>query len=82
MNSIGIDGRWVMYGSLGGVKVQNANFVKVLGKRLQIIGTSLRSRDIKYRSRVTYNFWKDHKDNFKNGKIKPIIDSIYNLSDI
>ena len=49
MNSIGVDGKWIMYGALGGTKV-NANLVKLFGKRVSIIGTTLRSRSVHYKA--------------------------------
>lgn len=30
MNCLSMDSKWVMYGSMGGVKVENANFAKLL----------------------------------------------------
>jgi tumor protein p53-inducible protein 3 len=45
-----MEGRWVIYGTLGGTKLENADLGKILGMRLQILGTTLRSRSDAYKS--------------------------------
>eukprot|EP01017_Pseudomicrothorax_dubius_P040101 TRINITY_DN6230_c0_g1_i3.p1 TRINITY_DN6230_c0_g1~~TRINITY_DN6230_c0_g1_i3.p1 ORF type:complete len:189 (-),score=27.63 TRINITY_DN6230_c0_g1_i3:232-798(-) len=36
------DGRWILYGLMGGAKASNLNFGEFLGKRLSMISTTLR----------------------------------------
>jgi hypothetical protein len=43
MNSIGKDGRWVIFGSMGGLKVENANFTKLILNRANILTSTLRN---------------------------------------
>jgi len=33
LNAVGMDCRWVIYGSMGGIKVREANMAKLLMKR-------------------------------------------------
>lgn len=44
--SLALDGRWVLYGLLGGAKVDGNLFGQLLSKRAQLIATTLRSRPL------------------------------------
>lgn len=45
-----MDSRWVIYGSMGGIKVQEANFIKLLSKRAFILTSTLRNRTDCYKT--------------------------------
>lgn len=74
MNSIAVDGRWVMYGTMGGLKVENANFTKLILKRGSIIASTLRNRSDEYKTDLIRRFERDCIPAFENGKLKPIVD--------
>jgi len=42
LESLTLDGRWILYGLLSGNKVDNFNLGILLGKRIQLISTTLR----------------------------------------
>ena len=44
VKSIALDGRWVLYGLLGGSNIDGNLFGQMLSKRVQITATTLRSR--------------------------------------
>ena len=46
MKSIGIDGRWVLYGLMGGAKVDGPFLAGLLRKRVQLLSSTLRARPI------------------------------------
>ena len=49
MESLGMDSRWVIYGFMGGIKVENVNMMKLLNKRGNILTTTLRNRSDQYK---------------------------------
>ena len=48
LESLGMDSRWIVYGAMGGVKISEANMVRLLNKRATMIATTLRNRDDQY----------------------------------
>ena len=46
IQSLAVDGRWVLYGLLGGGNVSGDLLKDVLRKRASLIGTTLRSRSL------------------------------------
>lgn len=71
------DGRMVMLAFLGGVKTGNLNLLSILRKRLRIMGSTLRARDLDYKSRLTHDFQRDCWAAFADGNLRPVIDSVY-----
>lgn len=53
------DGRMVMQGAMGGVKVPEANIGPLLFKRLRVEGTTLRSRTVEYQGDLVQGFLKE-----------------------
>lgn len=82
INSIAIDGRWVLIGFLGGSKVENMNLLDFMQKRIQFTGTLLTPRTDAYKAKLSSDFQKDAIKLFENKTIKPIVDSVFNLSEI
>ena len=77
INCLKMDGRMVMLALIGGAKVEEVDLRKVLGKRLNIMGTTLRARSIDYQVELTQDFAEFALPLFANGTIKPVIDSEY-----
>jgi len=77
INAAGLDGRIVMLAFMSGAKADGVNLSKILMKRLTFIGSTLRSRTDAYKTNLTQSFTKDFLDLFNQGKLKPIIDSVY-----
>ena len=76
INCLAIDGRLVMLGLLGGVQPVSLNFAPVLLKRLSILGTTLRSRSLVYRSNLLADFKKHCLDHILSGALTPVIDKV------
>lgn len=74
-NILNLDSRWVQYGLLGGMKIEETkNFGRViLSKRVSILGTTLRMRDTHYKANLIQNFNELVMSGFENGLYKPII---------
>ncbi|KAJ8315516.1 hypothetical protein KUTeg_007666 [Tegillarca granosa] len=54
INSIANEGRWVLYGLLGGGNVNGDIFSKMLRKRITVTGTTLRARSIELSPELHY----------------------------
>ncbi|MCC5945869.1 MAG: NAD(P)H-quinone oxidoreductase [Bernardetiaceae bacterium] len=77
-----LDGRLILIALLGGAKVSDMNLAKIIGKRLHIKGTTLRSRSHAYQNQLCKAFANFAIPLFEQKKIKPIIDSVYDWKDI
>lgn len=82
MKSIGVDGRWVLIGILGGTLVEQVNLWDLLSKRVQLIGTLLTPRSDAYKAKLTKEFAERALPLFVNGKLQPIVDKVFSLEDI
>lgn len=77
LDCLRLDGRLVILASLGGGKVEEVDLRKILTKRLQVIGSTLRSRSKEYQIKLTEDLARFALPLFKEGKLKPVVDSIY-----
>ncbi|MEK6477799.1 NAD(P)H-quinone oxidoreductase [Catalinimonas sp. 4WD22] len=82
INCLAQDGRLVLLATLGGVKVEELNLLKLLSKRLQITASTLRSRSLEYQIQLTQAFVAFALPLFKKSSLKPIIDSVYNWKEV
>ena len=55
--------------------------LQMLGKRLQIIGSTMRARPREYKEKIVREFSQFAGDQFETGELKPIIDKTFTLSD-
>ncbi len=69
-----MDGRWVLIGTLGGSRLEQASLAPILGKRLQITGTTLRNRSLDYKIRLSREFASFAFSRLESGEIRPVID--------
>lgn len=79
---LGLDGRLVYLSMLGGAKVDQMNLVPILRKRLTIKGSTLRNRSNAYKMKLTKEFKQKALGLFSYGTMKPIIDSVFDWSDV
>lgn len=77
-----LDGRMVLLASLGGGKVENFDLRKILMKRLQVTGSTLRSRTRDYQIRLTKDMSDFALPLFRTGQVKPVVDVVYDWSDV
>lgn len=80
--SIKKEGRWVLIGVLGGVKVEQVNLFALMSKCVQLTGTLLTPRSDEYKAKLTQEFAANVLANFDNSSIKPIIDTIFPLEKV
>jgi tumor protein p53-inducible protein 3 len=81
LETLALDGRMVMLATIGGGEAEKVNLRLILGKRLKIMGSTLRSRSIAYRGGLTADFAERWLPGFGAGRLKPIIDTIYPWED-
>jgi putative PIG3 family NAD(P)H quinone oxidoreductase len=70
-----IDGRLVIIGLMGGLSA-DTNLALMLGKRLRIIGSTLRARSIAAKAQIMDGLKRDLWPKLESGAIKPIIEEI------
>lgn len=80
--SLATKGRLILVGLTGGAVAKEFNLGTVLSKRLQIVGTVLRSRSIAEKAAATRIFAADVVPLLASGKIKPNVDRIFRLEEI
>ena len=76
LKSLAIDGRMVLLGMLGGMQSAELSLAPVLFKRLNIQGSTLRSRSLEYRSQLVQDFNRNCYSDLKRGKLTPVIDQV------
>ncbi|TYP91718.1 putative NAD(P)H quinone oxidoreductase, PIG3 family [Fodinibius salinus] len=81
MEVLAMDGRLVYLSFLGGHKVENISLIPILRKRLSIMGSTLRNRTEEYKIDLTKDFASKTLSLFKDGKLKPVIDSVFDWSE-
>lgn len=81
LKALNQDGELVLIAAMGGFKSENFNLLPFLLKRVQVKGTTLRSRDLNYKVQLTQEFWQSTKNEW--GKtLKPILDRVFPMTDL
>ena len=76
LKSLAVDGRMVLLGMLGGMRPMELSLAPVLFKRLNIQGSTLRSRSLEYRSQLVRDFNQNCYPDLMSGKLRPVIDLV------
>ena len=82
INIMAMDARLIYLALLGGSKVQEVNLGTILRKRLTVRGSTLRSRELTYKIRLTEEFAEFALDLFERGSMEPFIDSVYDWKEV
>jgi putative PIG3 family NAD(P)H quinone oxidoreductase len=75
-------GRLIIIGFLGGPIVEKFNLNEILNSWIQIIGTTLRSRDLKYRAELAEEMFSFTLPLFSDESLKPVVDRVYPLDQV
>src|SRR5699024_3705691 len=78
---LALDGRVVYLSFLAGHRVENLSLAPILRKRLTVMGSTLRSRSLNYKTELTGDFWQNTRSLFEKGKLHPVIDSTYDWTE-
>ena len=76
LSALAIDGRMILLATMSGGLVNETDLRKILVKRLQIIGTTLRSRDPEYKQKLTNDFVRNILPGFEDGTYRAVIDTV------
>lgn len=80
--SLALDGRIIQLATLGGSTVEEVSLRALMGTRAQLLATTLRSRSLGYKVQLTQEFASDTLPRFLDGELKPVIDSVYDWTDV
>ncbi len=80
LQSLAIEGRLVMIAAQGGAKGE-VDVLRVMQRRLTITGSTLRAREVEFKQRIKAQLLQHAWPLLEQGKIKPIIDSVYSMDD-
>jgi tumor protein p53-inducible protein 3 len=79
---LGFDGKLVIIGTMGGAKVANVDLGVLLRKRIQVIGTALRSRPVADKMKLTESLVEFAYPRFTDGRLRPVIDRVFPLEKV
>ena len=80
--AIATEGRWVLYGLMGGVEPQGALLGTILRKRITIRGTTLRARSIEYKAALIAAFSQHALPKLADGSYAVEVDRAFDLADV
>lgn len=81
LSVLAIDGRIVLIALLGGCTLEHVDLRPFLAKRIQLTGTTLRTRSQEYKARLTQEFAGFALPRFADGRLKPVIDRVFSWQD-
>lgn len=78
IRSLSVGGRLVIIGLMGGAKAE-IQLAALLGKRLQLIGSTLRARPLEEKRQIASGFLEQFGAGLESGRIAPVIDREFPL---
>lgn len=77
---LSLDSNWVLYGLLGGNKLDNLNIMnEILFKRISLVGSLLKNRSDFYKEQLVGQFCTELMPFFGRGEIEPVIGEVLEL---
>jgi putative PIG3 family NAD(P)H quinone oxidoreductase len=76
LETLATGGRVVLIGSMGGEREATIDVVKLLGKRAQIIGSTLRARPVEEKAEIVSAFVERFGADLSAGRIRPVIHTV------
>ncbi|HEX3068091.1 MAG TPA: NAD(P)H-quinone oxidoreductase [Thermoanaerobaculia bacterium] len=81
LECLAVGGRVVVIGSMGGPGSIELNVGSLLGKRQQIIGSTLRARPNEEKAAIIASFVARFGDDLRAGRIRPVIDRVFPIAE-
>jgi NADPH:quinone reductase len=81
LESLGSKGRLIFVGTTSGAKAE-IDYAIVMGKRLRIMGTSLRTRSLEEKATATRLFAQQVVPLLAGGAVRPVIDQVFRMEDV
>jgi len=82
LEALAVDGTMVVIGTLGGADVGKFSLRTLMSKRLQLSGAGLRSMDTARKIELTRAFSEFGLPRFVDGRLVPIVDSVFDWRDV
>ena len=82
LKSLQMDGRVVIIGTMGGSKVSEVDLGHLLARRLQVIGTALRSRTPQQKAALARDFWDFAYHRFADKRLVPVVDTVMDWNEV
>jgi tumor protein p53-inducible protein 3 len=82
IRSLKKDGRLIIIGFLGGPFVEKVDLNQILTRWVRVVGTTLRSRDLKYRTALAGEMYAFALPRFRDGRLKPVVDRVFSWEDV
>ncbi|HEY8132101.1 MAG TPA: NAD(P)H-quinone oxidoreductase [Thermoanaerobaculia bacterium] len=79
LQALNVGGRVVIIGSMGGSGKVEIDVGSILGRRQQIIGSTLRARPKEEKAAIVASFLSRFGEDLRAGRIKPVIDRVFPL---
>ena len=79
LEALAVGGRVVIIGTMGGQRSTEIDVTKLLGKRLQVIGSTLRGRSLEEKTRIVSTFVERFGKDLDAGSLRPVIDQVFPL---
>lgn len=77
LECLATDGRLVLIATMGGGIIDRFDLRRLMAKRVQVTGTTLRSRSPEYKARLTQEFAAHALPRFADGRLRPVIDRVF-----
>ena len=81
LEALAVGGRVVIIGSMGGRGTIELEVASLLGKRQQIIGSTLRARPPAEKAQIVASFLARFGDDLRAGRVRPVIDAVFPLAE-
>lgn len=81
LQALAVEGRLVMIATQGGTKGE-VDVLHVMQRRLTVTGSTLRAREVAFKQRIKAQLLSNAWPLIEQGRIKPIIDSMYSMSEV
>ena len=82
LDALAMDGRMVCLAALGGGRIEGLSIGPIMRKRLQLTGSTLRSRTDEYKKLLTQDFLNQYWPAFADRTILPVVDTIYDWEEV
>src|SRR5262249_40218928 len=82
LEALAVDGRIVIIGSMGGEGRAEIDVTKLLGKRQQIIGSTLRARPNEEKASIVSSFLARFGEDLRAGRVRPVIARVFPLEEV
>lgn len=81
MDVLGMDGRLVLYGLMGGKGIEDPTYLgKILAKRIAVMGSTLRGRAKAYKEELAQAIEREVVPKVVSGQYKVLIDSVHPMT--